>query len=333
MGRQMRKYLVEEKGLLSPEFNPNEVYVRSTDVNRTIDSALSQVQGLFHYPHALSPHQQDILPPFKLSHDVLNLAQNLGSAPLPNNIAAVPVHIPNHHFDEFNPMSMCKALSAAHHHHGHGDYVYKTLTDRYWDHIQEYGDHFNFKPDQYTARHELDSSDTVWSHWFDRRETPGLSDEFLKTMMDMRRDYFHHNNCAEPWMAKVYTTHTLATILNEFYESVNWNKNGMADDANRRKFYFWSDHDTGVQNFSCVFNYKFPIYIPFDAHILFELYYDSDYYVTMKIDDKPFVLGGACGDKIECPLNDFKQHVQEISYVGDMEKWKHHCKHGSKEYA
>jgi hypothetical protein len=56
MGRQMRKYLVEEKGLLSSEFNPNEVYVRSTDVNRTINSALSQIQGLFHYPHTLNPH-------------------------------------------------------------------------------------------------------------------------------------------------------------------------------------------------------------------------------------------------------------------------------------
>lgn len=62
----MRKYLVEEAGLLSPQFNKDEIYVRSTNVNRTIDSALSQMQGLYEgaAPFKLTEEQQAILPPF-----------------------------------------------------------------------------------------------------------------------------------------------------------------------------------------------------------------------------------------------------------------------------
>lgn len=69
----MRKYLVEEKKLLSPTLIPSEIHVRSTDVNRTIDSALCHLQGLYPNgnPFELEANQVDILPPFGISETLL----------------------------------------------------------------------------------------------------------------------------------------------------------------------------------------------------------------------------------------------------------------------
>ena len=49
----MRKKYIEENNLLSNNYNPKELYVRATDVNRTIVSVLSQLQGL--YPNGTGP--------------------------------------------------------------------------------------------------------------------------------------------------------------------------------------------------------------------------------------------------------------------------------------
>jgi hypothetical protein len=46
-GQVFRKRYIDEYKLLSPTYNPEEVYVRATDVNRTIMSAQSQLLGWY----------------------------------------------------------------------------------------------------------------------------------------------------------------------------------------------------------------------------------------------------------------------------------------------
>ena len=43
----MRERYVKGFGLFSEEYNSTEVYVRSTNVNRTIESAISHLVGLY----------------------------------------------------------------------------------------------------------------------------------------------------------------------------------------------------------------------------------------------------------------------------------------------
>ena len=47
VGKSLRKKLIEEKKLLSPEYNSDEVYVQTTNANRTHMSAVSQLSGLY----------------------------------------------------------------------------------------------------------------------------------------------------------------------------------------------------------------------------------------------------------------------------------------------
>ena len=49
-GQGLHKYLIEDHGLLSATYNPDEVYVQTTSIQRTIDSAQAQLDGLFNLP-------------------------------------------------------------------------------------------------------------------------------------------------------------------------------------------------------------------------------------------------------------------------------------------
>lgn len=80
----MRKRYIEETPLTNPVFNHTEVYIRSTDVNRTIMSAYSHMMGMF--PDGTGPdlpkglEDKYRVPPFK---DVKYT--DIGNSALPNN--------------------------------------------------------------------------------------------------------------------------------------------------------------------------------------------------------------------------------------------------------
>lgn len=67
---QHKKYLKDLK-LLSIPFNPNEVFIGSTDVNRTIMSVYAELQGYFDPmpPFKSEPQQEAAVPPFGFKPD------------------------------------------------------------------------------------------------------------------------------------------------------------------------------------------------------------------------------------------------------------------------
>ena len=50
LGQNLRKYYIDEHKLLSDAYNSDEVYTQTTSIQRTIDSANSQLDGLFDLP-------------------------------------------------------------------------------------------------------------------------------------------------------------------------------------------------------------------------------------------------------------------------------------------
>ena len=59
LGHEMRKRYTGEGNLLDENYNAYEVYVRSTDVNRTIVSAMSHMQGMFPAQSPISDLTED----------------------------------------------------------------------------------------------------------------------------------------------------------------------------------------------------------------------------------------------------------------------------------
>lgn len=68
LGQQLRKEYIIEQNFLNPSYNHSEMYVRSTDVNRTLNSAASQLYGMF--PVGTGPSipkgidTQQLMPPY-----------------------------------------------------------------------------------------------------------------------------------------------------------------------------------------------------------------------------------------------------------------------------
>lgn len=128
MGRYARERYTNEFNLLNPQFTPGEVYVQSTDVNRTIQSGYSELMGL--YPAGNGPKisqaQADNLatgkgmPPIKIRNAaVVNM--ELGQNPLPNGFVSVPIFAYlNVDINDQLSMDACP-------------YVYDTVLGRYWD--------------------------------------------------------------------------------------------------------------------------------------------------------------------------------------------------------
>lgn len=94
LGRIYNEKYIKEGKLLSEAFDPREIYIISTDSNRTILSANAQLQGL--YPSGTGPslsqeQQKNAVPPGNSSYWEKE-QQELGDAALPNKINILPVH-------------------------------------------------------------------------------------------------------------------------------------------------------------------------------------------------------------------------------------------------
>jgi hypothetical protein len=95
LGSELRQRYIIEEPLLQPFYNASAVYFRSTDVNRTIMSAQSQLMGLF--PPSTGPQLEASLtstavPPI-LVENIHFLLDNLQTKALPGLTQTVPVEI------------------------------------------------------------------------------------------------------------------------------------------------------------------------------------------------------------------------------------------------
>ena len=85
------------KSLLSETYDPRELYVYSSDVNRTIISAASQLQGL--YPESTGPVLTDEqlayanMTPITTQQEIEDKIKALGNLALPHQINTIPIHV------------------------------------------------------------------------------------------------------------------------------------------------------------------------------------------------------------------------------------------------
>ena len=97
--------------LLKEKYDPNEIYIKSTDSNRTIESIYSFLQGLYPYGtgeilnDTIINNKKIIYPPNKKYYDNFEEiidAFNMHSEALPNGINIIPVHLINKNEKNFD---------------------------------------------------------------------------------------------------------------------------------------------------------------------------------------------------------------------------------------
>ena len=96
LGLFLRHEYIDKLKFLSPNYNPSEIYVSSTNLNRTIISALSQLYGL--YPLGTGPNLTPLNdselydPPFETSDPDFKFPDNVNYEALPNLFQPIPIH-------------------------------------------------------------------------------------------------------------------------------------------------------------------------------------------------------------------------------------------------
>lgn len=102
LGTKVRKRYIDEYKLLSEIYNPQEIYIKSTDSNRTIESIYSFLQGL--YPSGTGPlinekvinNKTIIYPPNKKyfeNFDNITNIYNMTNFALPFKMSIEPIHL------------------------------------------------------------------------------------------------------------------------------------------------------------------------------------------------------------------------------------------------
>ncbi len=111
LGRMMRKYLIEEKSLVSRRYNPNETMVRADSSDRTMMSAQSFALGF--YPDLLPQLSAEQLkdesiwvPPVNLTFPA-SVKKTLNSSALPFDVPVVPILGYNTKYEKLLSLSSC----------------------------------------------------------------------------------------------------------------------------------------------------------------------------------------------------------------------------------
>ena len=109
LGYRNHKRYIEQLEFLSKRFDPHELYLISSDINRTIESGICHLQGLYppydKYAEKINDNQIKFLqPPINISQNIQNKINELNNQkyPLPHLISSIPFHIYNDLERRFN---------------------------------------------------------------------------------------------------------------------------------------------------------------------------------------------------------------------------------------
>ena len=101
LGRRNRERYVNNTHFLSEKFDPHEILIYSTQINRTLLSAESQLQGLYppnsNLGEILNSEQiEKAKPGVNLSPEIINHINELGEQALPNCMSLTPIRMISH---------------------------------------------------------------------------------------------------------------------------------------------------------------------------------------------------------------------------------------------
>ena len=81
---------------------------------------------------------------------------------------------------------------------------------------------------------------------------------------------------------------------------------GRLEDEDRRRLFYYSDHDSAIFAYAAAFNFDLDQYPPFAYRMLFELYlYQDKFYVVLLMNDEMAQLPRGCGREKVCELDTF----------------------------
>jgi len=325
LGKEMRKKYIDKLGFLSQTFNHNEVYVRSTDSNRTIMSVQSHLLGL--YPLGVGPKFPDdyplnvAVPPYQAQYDI----QALGFDVLPGNYQPIPVHVVEKSQDFLltcydacpNYEDLKKAQKETD--------EYKSLDEKFQPILQKATKVFNISKALDLSKLGTITSD-VYCDIFENNPLPeGLTQELLTNMTLLKSLEVQYVDVGSDDERKLISTPFFSTVQSYF-------KLKISGDSSL-KYVIFSAHDTTLQPFMATLNLTswncildqlegaaqtkencVPGYPAFATQILFELYSnqtDVGAVYVVKVIYNGVEMKMCQSENTQCLFDEFNQRLSD----------------------
>ncbi|OMJ90891.1 hypothetical protein SteCoe_6653 [Stentor coeruleus] len=312
LGTALRQKYINELKFLSPNYNQSEIYVFSSDRNRTIISAFSQMQGLYPPGTGFQLRSQAMetiaQPPINVKNLQKTISQ-LSLNPLPYLTQVIPIHN-----DEIirelalNPSSSCNYY----------DYLasYKMTLPELQNIYNKYPDVIDdIQKCLVVSKSKAQSlarkvSDSVIANNFINNPLPcNFSMSFITKVQQLAEEVKNYNFFEPDFLARLAGSAIMQKIANNFYMKITMNYT--------KKFILYSGHDTTLSFMLAFMGYTMTGLPPYASTLIFELHEDKmEYYVTLKYNNKDLKIKG-CGS-VNCSWDEFLRFV-EIRSIPDIE--------------
>lgn len=306
LGTELRKRYIEDINFLKAEYDSEEIYVISSAYNRTILSAMSQLQGL--YPVKTGPKILSNIPrpPMKVS-DIETIEASLGDAALPDYLQVIPVHMESDTKDTLlrsYDSDVCPRMEQIEEKTSSSE-AYLTQEKKWQESLfPEYSAVINMNIttiDKCASTYSSLVCDQVEGHPLPE----GLTDD----LMDQLSEVHGFSKFYSPFSDEEAKQLSCST----FFKNLDTRMKGRLA-GNGPKFVLYSAHDTTLAAFLSCLDVVYDFNPPFASTLLFELY--SDETVQVKFNDSKLSFS-ECGDSI-CKFDQFEKVLQK-RMVDDLE--------------
>ena len=312
LGAELRNRYIYNQDLIIPYYFQPEVYVFSTDVNRTIMSAQSQIQGFF--PYGTGPNLRSIametasIPPINVTAEK-QLISNLQLMALPNLTQVIPIHtdLETRQF-ALDSISSCSYYSTLINYRfsepGLND-IYLQYPDVINTIMQVLG--YN---QSYAESMALTICDSLVCNQFVNNPIPqGFNETFIKRIQMLENDIIGYVSRQPDFLARLGGTALMNLILADLTAAMN--------DQNTIDFFFYSGHDTTVATALAYLQLNIPSNPPFASTLIFELTEsNSEYFVALKYNDA-YQMIPTCPN-YNCSFYNFTRYI-EFRAIPDIE--------------
>lgn len=294
-GRQFREKYIIINQIISPNYNEEQVFVRSSDYNRTLMSAEALLAGLFGNGPAIKSQQLANLavPPFRVSN-LANEQSKLGLYAIPNRFQTIPIHTVNLQYEVllrgYSPQT-CPRMAEINADMQNTLY-YQNVIYQFENGLQkEIIDVFGVNASYSEAGWMGDTITAEIFHGFPMPE--GVSNEMYNSMSAAYNisSSFVFNDEGSRLTGSLF----FQAILDQFNSTIN--------KSSQIRLGLYSAHDTslaGFLSFMNLFDGNNPV---FASTLIFELHeVDSDYFVQIIYNDQILTLQG-CSQM--CPYISF----------------------------
>lgn len=308
LGTRLRARYVDT-GFLPPAYNVRDVYIRSTDIDRTLMSAVSQMAGL--YPPGSAPNYDVRV---RFGEDPLH--EDEGG--LPHAYQPLPVHTETTKLDQLLlPGNACPRHAWLMAHKYNSD-QFQRVVNANADFLHTVGAIVG-KPD--LNLFELDGVHDTWTV-FKAHHVP-LPSQATPDIVDRARNL---SNWLLTFGNQGTDIHRLRAGLLLFeirqrMQAIALDRFGLLNDPDMKKlthkFVLYSAHDTTVAATLAAMRVFDDQYPPYNSTVIWELFKDDAKSFTVRVEynGKPLLLPGCSAEF--CPIEEYVASIENVMVPGE----------------